>query len=113
MSKIKEKKRPSRIKFILNGIKNNFISEKQKNSACKCGQDHSNDNQIEIDVKPMQIALVVDGVVEDIIYCNERLGLLLLSNPHIVETEEEIAILWNYNEKLDTFEKPEEILFHE
>ncbi len=60
-------------------------------------------------VAPMHIAFVIDGVVEDIIHCNERLGMLLLSDPVIVEVEDrEASIEWTYDEDSNTFSKPEE-----
>jgi|688.fasta_scaffold599662_4 hypothetical protein len=37
------------------------------------------------DQVPMHLALVIDGVVEDIIHCDERLGYILLSEPKVIE----------------------------
>lgn len=37
------------------------------------------------DQVPMHLALIIDGVVEDIIHCDERLASILLSNPLVVE----------------------------
>jgi hypothetical protein len=55
---------------------------------------------------PVHLALVVDGIVEDIMHCDERLGDLLLSNPTIVELGEDyykINILDKYDEQSDKF----------
>lgn len=40
------------------------------------------------DQAPMHLALVIDGVVEDIIHCDERLGYILLSNPDVIELKD-------------------------
>ena len=37
------------------------------------------------DQVPMHLVLVIDGVVEDIIHCDERLGYILLSEPKVIE----------------------------
>lgn len=37
------------------------------------------------DQVPMHLALVIDGVVEDIIHCDERLAYILLSDPQVIE----------------------------
>lgn len=60
---------------------------------------------------PMHVALVLDGIVEDIIHCDERLGVLLLSNPKAVEIEQgsKVSIDWIYDEKNDRFYKQEDI----
>lgn len=59
---------------------------------------------------PMHIAFIVDGIVEDVIHCNDRLGVLLLSDPVIVEIENlDITVNWLYNEENNTFTPPEEI----
>lgn len=74
--------------------------EKEADSAPY--QDHSD--------APIHIAFVIDGVVEDIIHCNERLGMLLLSDPVIVEVEDiEVSIEWTYDEDSNTFSKPQEV----
>lgn len=55
---------------------------------------------------PMHVALIIDGVVEDIIHCDERLGYLLLSNPLVVEINKnysKINISDQYDEESDTF----------
>lgn len=54
---------------------------------------------------PMHIAFVIDGIVEDIIHCNERLGSLLLSNPEIIEFDfsENVKINSIYDEKTGKF----------
>lgn len=41
------------------------------------------------DVKINHIAIILDGVVEETIHCQDRLTALLLSNPDFVEYDEE------------------------
>lgn len=76
-------------------------------------QETHNDNSApydNYDSAPIHIAFVIDGIVEDIIHCNERLGMLLLSDPVIVEVEDkEVSIEWTYDEETNTFSKPEEV----
>lgn len=57
---------------------------------------------------PMHLALVIDGVVEDIIHCDENLGYILLSEPKVVD----LGVGFNkvnlhdiYNEESDQFSK--------
>lgn len=59
---------------------------------------------------PMHIAFVIDGIVEDIIHCNERLGSLLLSNPEIIEFDfsENLKINSIYDESIGKFKDPNE-----
>lgn len=54
---------------------------------------------------PMHLAFIVDGIVEDIIHCDDRLGNLLLSVPKVVEIDSrsEININWKYDEKNERF----------
>jgi len=54
---------------------------------------------------PMHIAFIIDGIVEDVIHCDERLGTLLLSEPLIIEIEKDsgITIDWMYNENTKKF----------
>jgi len=57
---------------------------------------------------PMHLALVIDGVVEDIIHCDERLGYILLSDPKIVDIKDnfrKINISDIYDEDTNTFSK--------
>ena len=56
----------------------------------------------------MHLALVIDGVVEDIIHCDERLGYILLSDPKIVDIKDnfrKINISDIYDEDTNTFSK--------
>lgn len=57
---------------------------------------------------PMHLALVIDGVVEDIIHCDEHLGYILLSEPKVVDLGErfnKINLNDIYNEESDKFSK--------
>lgn len=60
------------------------------------------------DQAPMHLALVIDGVVEDIMHCDERLGYILMSEPLVVELGEgyqKVNISDLYNEDDDSFSK--------
>lgn len=60
---------------------------------------------------PMHIALIIDGVVEDIMHCDKRLATLLLSNPLVVDIGEnyyKINISDEYDENSETFRKSED-----
>jgi hypothetical protein len=60
------------------------------------------------DQVPMHLALVIDGVVEDIIHCDERLGYILLSNPDIIDIKDKfrkVNISDIYDEESNTFSK--------
>ena len=60
------------------------------------------------DQVPMHLALVIDGVVEDIIHCDERLGAIFLSDPKIVEIGpnfHKVDIFDIYNENSNSFSK--------
>lgn len=55
---------------------------------------------------PMHIALIIDGIVEDIMHCDERLGYLLLSEPTVIEVNEnyfKINISDRYDEETGKF----------
>lgn len=55
---------------------------------------------------PMHIALIIDGIVEDIMHCDERLGYLLLSEPTVIEVNEnyfKINISDRYDEETGQF----------
>lgn len=55
---------------------------------------------------PMHLALIIDGIVEDIIHCDERLGFLLLSEPLVIEIEKnylKVNISDTYNEETNSF----------
>jgi hypothetical protein len=55
---------------------------------------------------PMHLALVIDGVVEDIIHCDEHLGYILLSEPRVVELGEnfnKVNLYDIYEENSDEF----------
>lgn len=57
---------------------------------------------------PMHLALVIDGVVEDIIHCDEHLGYILLSEPKVVELGEKfhkVNLYDIYDEDSDKFLK--------
>jgi hypothetical protein len=57
---------------------------------------------------PMHLALVIDGVVEDIIHCDERLGYILMSEPLVVELGEEylkVNVSDLYDEDSESFSK--------
>lgn len=60
---------------------------------------------------PMHIAFVVDGVVEDVIHCDERLGYLLISSPTIVQLDRFDSAKINdvYDESTNTFKPPFEV----
>lgn len=60
------------------------------------------------DQVPMHLALVIDGVVEDIIHCDERLGYILMSQPDVIELGDDfhkINISDIYDEETGTFSK--------
>lgn len=54
---------------------------------------------------PMHIALIIDGVVEDIMHCDERLAMLLMSEPTVVEIDSNspVKINWIYDEETNNF----------
>jgi len=54
---------------------------------------------------PMHIALIVDGVVEDIMHCDERLAMLLMSEPTVIEIESDSKVSpgWMYDEENERF----------
>ena len=57
---------------------------------------------------PMHLALVIDGIVEDIIHCDERLGYLLMSEPKVIELENnyiKVNISDTYDEDTNSFYK--------
>lgn len=60
---------------------------------------------------PMHIAFIVDGVVEDIVHCDERFGYLLTSSPNIVKLDsfDSAKINDKYNEETNSFEKSSEV----
>ena len=60
---------------------------------------------------PMHIAFIVDGVVEDVIHCDERLGYLLISSPTIVQLDRFDSAKINdvYDEPTNTFKPPFEV----
>jgi hypothetical protein len=61
-----------------------------------------------VDQAPMHIALIIDGVVEDIIHCDERLGFLLLSEPKVIQIDDQyskINISDRYDEDTNSFYK--------
>lgn len=60
------------------------------------------------DQAPMHLALVIDGVVEDIIHCDERLAYILLSEPTVVDlgdTFVKVNISDIYDDESNTFSK--------
>lgn len=59
---------------------------------------------------PMHIAFIVDGVVEDIVHCEERFGYLLISSPTIVKLEnyDSAAVNDVYDEEANIFKKMDE-----
>lgn len=57
---------------------------------------------------PMHLALVIDGIVEDIIHCDERLGYLLMSEPVVIELDNnylKVNISDLYDEEANSFYK--------
>lgn len=57
---------------------------------------------------PMHLALIIDGLVEDIIHCDERLGYLLMSEPLVVELDNnyyKVNISDIYDEESNTFHR--------
>lgn len=60
---------------------------------------------------PVHIAFVVDGIVEDIIHCDERMGYLLMSYPVIVQLENVNSAKINdiYNEQTNTFQSLDDV----
>lgn len=54
---------------------------------------------------PMHIALIIDGMVEDVMHCDERLAMLLMSEPLVIEIPEDspVTINWLYDEENETF----------
>ncbi len=63
------------------------------------------------DNAPMHIAFIVDGIVEDIIHCDERLGYLLISSPTIVQMDKFDSASINdlYDESTNTFKSSFEV----
>jgi hypothetical protein len=60
------------------------------------------------DQVPMHLALIIDGVVEDIIHCDERLGYILLSEPQIIELGDsyrKVNVSDIYDEDSNSFSK--------
>jgi hypothetical protein len=60
------------------------------------------------DQVPMHLALIIDGIVEDIIHCDERLGNILLSEPTVVNLGSgyrKVNIFDAYIEDSNTFSK--------
>lgn len=56
----------------------------------------------------MHLALVVDGIVEDIIHCEDRLGYLLLSDPTVVDLGKnylKVNVSDIYDEETNSFSK--------
>lgn len=59
---------------------------------------------------PMHLALIIDGIVEDIIHCDERLGYILLSDPVVIELDKnfyKINISDIYDEESNSFSREE------
>lgn len=58
---------------------------------------------------PMHLAIVLDDIVEDIIHCDERFGILLLSSPEIIEInkDQKVEIDWVYDKNNNKFSKKE------
>jgi hypothetical protein len=57
---------------------------------------------------PMHLALIIDGIVEDIIHCDERLGYLLMSEPLVIELDNnslKVNISDLYDEEANSFYK--------
>ncbi len=79
---------------------------KKSNKDSKSTSPYSNAEQA-----PMHIALLVDGIVEDIIHCNERLGYLLISEPIVIQLERHDSAKINdiYNEQINAFYSPDEV----
>lgn len=60
---------------------------------------------------PMHIAFIVDGVVEDIVHCDERFGYLLISSPTVVKLDsfDSAKINDKYNEETNSFKNSSEV----
>lgn len=102
---MKNKERASYKKYRLNIIFNKIIpkrTKKIKKQEFKAKYSRSTD-------APMHIAIVLDGIVEDIIHCDDRLGILLLSSPDFIEINKDIpiGIDWLYNKETNEFYKKE------
>lgn len=54
---------------------------------------------------PMHIALVVDGLVEDVMHCDERLAMLLMSEPLVIEIDADspVTVNWLYDKDNERF----------
>jgi hypothetical protein len=100
---MKNKKRDSyksyRFKLILNRLIPHF-NRKSKNEEFKAKYSR-------VSEAPMHLAIVLDGIVEDIIHCDDRLGILLLSEPKIVEipADKTVDIDYLYDEDKNKFFK--------
>lgn len=60
------------------------------------------------DQVPMHLALIIDGVVEDIIHCDDRLGNILMSEPLVIDIGDKfnkVNISDIYDEDSETFSK--------
>ena len=66
--------------------------------------------QAEIEAHPYHVALVLDGVAEQVFHIEERLAAILLSNPTIVQCEAPSNggpdNGWLYDSATNTFSKP-------
>ena len=85
------------LKSLLNRIKPGYLKkQRQKQYLAK----YNRANEAEF-----HVAFVLDGIVEDIIHCDERLGILLLSEPDIIKITNltEVGLDWRYNKKTGKF----------
>jgi hypothetical protein len=60
---------------------------------------------------PNCVAFIIDGVVQDIIYCQDRFAAILTSNPKIIQvTGEKSAVMvgYEYDESTNSIVNPED-----
>jgi len=64
-----------------------------------------------VSAMPYHVAMVIDGVVQQVFHVDERLGAVLLSNPTLVQCESPANggpdSQWKYDATTNTFSKPE------
>lgn len=76
---------------------NKFFDKLKVNKSKKKKSPHN----ITLKDAPFKIAIVIDGEVQDIIHCNERLFYLLTSQPQILDISNEsveVGDIYDYND---------------
>lgn len=85
-----KRKRDTYRRQVLNNFLNSFKITPPKKQASP--------NYNRMQDSPFKIAIVLDGEVQDIIHCNERLFFLLTSDPQILDiSKEEVSVGDSYD----------------